>query len=84
VKFGGVETLLHLKAKRKICPIVGIFRPVEINIGRRNIVEILLSDSYTHENRQEKKFIAILVTFFFRFVLNSSPGVFKYYCSNRG
>jgi hypothetical protein len=62
---------------------VGIFRPIAINIGTRNIYEMLLSDFFIHENRQEKEFISIFITFLFRFVWNSVQRIWKQCCFSR-
>jgi hypothetical protein len=65
VKFGAVKAIL-IGVRGKFARNVGIFRPIEINIGTRYIYEMLLSDFYIHKNRQEKEFISILVTLVFR------------------
>lgn len=64
----GESNALLTDVRGKFARNVGIFGPIEINIGTRNIYEMLLSDFYIYENRQEKEFMSIFITLLFRFV----------------
>lgn len=53
IRYGESNNLLT-NERGKFSRIVGIFRPIEINIGKRNIYEMLLTDFYIHKIDRER------------------------------